>query len=64
MLLLGPPGTGATYLATGPLPELRRLSRYPLLVIDEVGYVSFGPKPPTSATMKGRSALLQPTRGG
>ena len=30
--------------------ELRRLSFIPLLVVDEVGYIPFDPKPPTSCS--------------
>jgi DNA replication protein DnaC len=52
VVLLGPPGTGKTHLATGlgitdahragRLPaELARLRRYGLIIIDEVGYLPF-----------------------
>ncbi len=76
VVVLGPPGTGKTHLATGIAirachaghrvlfatasqwvdrlatahhdgtlqDELRRLGRYPLLVIDEVGYIPFEPE--------------------
>jgi DNA replication protein DnaC len=31
-------------------PDLVRLGRYPLLVVDEVGYIPFEPKPPTCSS--------------
>ena len=54
VVFLGPPGTGKSHLATGLAiracqagrlqAELARLGRYPLLVIDEVGYIPFEPE--------------------
>ena len=53
MIFLGPPGTGKAHLAIGLAEahhagrlqaELTRLGRYPLLVIDEVGYIPFEPE--------------------
>ena len=51
VIFLGPPGTGKTHLAiaeahtSGRLQaELARLSRYPLLIVDEVGYIPFEPE--------------------
>ena len=51
VVLLGPPGTGKTHLAIGlgiraahaghRDQELIKLRRYPLLIIDEVGYIPF-----------------------
>ena len=95
VLLLGPPGTGKTHLATGlairacqaghrvPFEtatewvtrladahhagrlrdELRRLGRYPLLVVDEVGYMPFEPAAATPLTVVGCRSPLRPVGG-
>ena len=59
-IFLGPPGTGKTHLATGLAIRacqgghrvlfatasewVTRLARYPLIVVDEVGYIPFEPE--------------------